>query len=230
MTTLCNFQLILGIPTYFLEIHKAVSTRRHYSTWPRSTKEADTIATCHYKVYQEQKQGTKALFHREAEQQIPVGVLHPHTAHEDTQLSSQPTPRADARQDSGAPTEQNSECSYVRQQPTSSYYLSYSPSCPTPNPVVGLTEKQGLLLHKHRTATEVWFFEDNYEGLLLPTGWLAGYRPSMHCVCSSGEHTAWTQLVCHAVLPTRTEAFHWVHCSPSCRLSSSTESPSSSCK
>lgn len=77
-----------------------------------------------------------------------VGVLHPHTAHEDTQLSSQPTPRADARQDSGAPTEQNSECSYVRQQPTSSYYLSYSPSCPTPNPVVGLTEKQGLLLHK----------------------------------------------------------------------------------
>lgn len=57
-----------------------------------------------------------------------IKTSHFTAAHQDTQFSLHPTPRADTRQDLGSPTEQDSECGYISQQPSFCCCLSPSPA------------------------------------------------------------------------------------------------------
>lgn len=101
-------------------------------------------------------------------------ALHLHTAHQDTQFSLHPTPRADTRQDLGTPTGQDSACGYITQQPNFCYCLSPSPSRPTHDWVV-------LLSQKHNTAQA-----QDSQWTLLPSGQLVKSLVKLRGHCPLG--------------------------------------------
>lgn len=93
------------------------------------------------KSIRRQNETSVSQFREQQDIAFHSSALHLHAAHQDTQFSLHPTPRADTRQDLGTPTEWDSVCGYITQQPNFCYCLSLSSSRPTHSSVVQLSQK-----------------------------------------------------------------------------------------